>query len=341
MDAKSSKLGLIISKKPTPSKAFNAYWKFATERQNVFFQSMNPAQDNFTTDEIIGTYKFTNAYRASDRVSQYLIKDVIYAYDYSPEDTFFRILLFKLFNKIETWQLLENSFEEITIKNFSAAKFNKVLDRAMESKATIYSAAYIIPSGSASKYKGVRKHKFHLDLLASLIKNKFFYKIKEASALREIYHSFLNIESFGKFLSYQYTIDFNYSDHINFSENEFVVPGPGAKDGIRKCFTDLGDYDEADVIRMMTEEQNEHFEKLDLDFRNLWGRDLHLIDCQNLFCEVDKYCRVAHPDILGISKRSKIKQKYTRTPTPIDFFYPPKWNINKKINLKISTKKAV
>jgi len=338
MDAKITNLGLVKSKKPIPSKAFNSYWKFATERQNVFFQSMDPTQNRFTTDEIIGIYKFTNAYRASDRVSQYLIKDVIYAHNYSPEDTFFRILLFKLFNKIETWQLLENTFEEITIKNFSVSKFDKVLSQVMESKAAIYSAAYIIPSGSAAKYKGVRKHQFHLELIASLIKSKFFHVIQDAVTLMEIYHLLLNIESFGKFLSYQYTIDFNYSDHINFSENEFVVPGPGSKDGIRKCFADLGDYDEADIIRMMTEEQHKHFEKLGLDFHNLWGRDLHLIDCQNLFCEVDKYCRVAHPEITGISKRSRIKQRYTRTPTPIDFFYPPKWNINYKINLNTTTK---
>ena len=47
------------------------------------------------------------AYRASDRVSQYLIRNVIYRHDQGPEEVFFRIMLFKLFNKIETWELLE------------------------------------------------------------------------------------------------------------------------------------------------------------------------------------------------------------------------------------------
>jgi len=338
MNAITNNLGIVKPKKPTPSIAFNSYWKFATERQNVFFQSRDRALDSLTADKIIGTYKFTNAYRASDRVSQYLIKNVIYAHNFSPEDTFFRILLFKLFNKIETWQLLERTFEEIAIKNFSVDKFNKILTQAMDSQATIYSAAYIIPSGSAAKYKGVRKHQFHLELIASLIKSRFFHKVQDAVSLMEIYHSLLDIESFGKFLSYQFTIDFNYSDYINFSENDFVVPGPGAKDGIRKCFSDLGDYNETDIIRLMTEEQHKNFEKLGLNFQNLWGRDLQLIDCQNLFCEVDKYCRVAHPDIVGISNRSKIKQKYTRTPAPIDYFYPPKWDINNKIYPESNTR---
>ena len=55
---------------------------------------------------LLDRHKFTNAYRASDRVSQYLIRFVIYQGDQTPEEIFFRTILFKLFNKIETWELL-------------------------------------------------------------------------------------------------------------------------------------------------------------------------------------------------------------------------------------------
>ncbi len=64
-----------------------------------------------TADEILSTYKFTNAYRAADRVSQYLIREVIYHGDQSPENLFFRTLLFKIFNKIDTWELLVDAPE--------------------------------------------------------------------------------------------------------------------------------------------------------------------------------------------------------------------------------------
>ncbi|WP_267883292.1 nucleotide kinase domain-containing protein, partial [Streptomyces sp. NRRL S-37] len=93
-----------------------------------------------------------------------------------------------------------------------------------------------------------------------------------------------------------------------FSEMDFVVAGPGARDGIRKCFGPAADGIEADVIRYMADTQDEHFARLGLAFAGLRGRPLQLIDCQNLFCEVDKYARVAHPDIAGISGRSRIKQ---------------------------------
>ncbi|WP_243147218.1 nucleotide kinase domain-containing protein [Scytonema sp. UIC 10036] len=56
---------------------FDTYWRFATLRQEVFFNKINNAPQPWTNDSIIRSYKFCNAYRASDRVSQYLIKNVI------------------------------------------------------------------------------------------------------------------------------------------------------------------------------------------------------------------------------------------------------------------------
>jgi NTP pyrophosphatase (non-canonical NTP hydrolase) len=132
----------------------------------------------------------------------------------------------------------------------------------------------------------------------------------------------------GDFLAYQYVIDLNYSPLTDFTEMEFVVPGPGALDGLRKCFADRGGLNDAEVIRFMADRQQAELERLGLPFRSLWGRPLQLIDCQNLFCEVDKYARERHPDVNGLSGRTRIKQKFTPTDTPVAYWYPPKWGIN-------------
>jgi hypothetical protein len=118
------------------------------------------------------------------------------------------------------------------------------------------------------------------------------------------------------------------------------MPGPGALDGIRKCFVDRGGLNEPEIIKFMAESQESEFERLGLNFRSLWGRPLQLIDCQNLFCEVDKYSRVRHPEISGISGRLRIKQKYNQNRKAIDYWYPPKWKINDLIKVvaqKVST----
>jgi 5-hmdU DNA kinase, helical domain len=85
---------------------------------------------------------------------------------------------------------------------------------------------------------------------------------------------------------------------------------------------------DVEVIRYMVDSQEEHFDRLGLAFNGLRGRRLQLIDCQNLFCEVDKYARVAHPDVRGISGRTRIKQKYVPDASPLTAWSPPKWNLN-------------
>ena len=83
-----------------------------------------------------------------------------------------------------------------------------------------------------------------------------------------------------------------------------------------------------DVINYVAEHQNYEFERLELEFRTLWGRPLQLIDCQNLFCEVSKYARVNHPEIKGVNDRSRIKQVYRPSGKPLHYWFPPKWDIN-------------
>ena len=159
-------------------------------------------------------------------------------------------------------------------------------------------------------------------------------RVASSDSMEEVFCLLRSFPTIGDFLAYQYATDLNYSTLTNFSEMEFVVPGPGAESGIQKCFTDLGDYSESDIIRWMADYQEEAFERFDIDFKSLWGRPLQLIDCQNLFCEVDKYARRRHPDVKGTKGRTQIKQTYQPSLDPISYWYPPKWGINDLIKLE-------
>jgi hypothetical protein len=92
---------------------YDGYWRFAAARQSVFEKRLKNYSAPWTTDCVLKKYRFTNTYRACDRVSQYLIRNIIYSGNYDEEDMIFRILLFKLFNKIDTWKLLENTIGDI------------------------------------------------------------------------------------------------------------------------------------------------------------------------------------------------------------------------------------
>src|SRR5882724_12793666 len=104
---------------PQPSVVYDTYWKFASERQAIFFKRLRNEMPPWTNDTILKLFKFTNVYRATDRVSQYLIKEVIYKGDQKPVEVFFRILLFKLFNKIETWELITKNVGEIKYETYA------------------------------------------------------------------------------------------------------------------------------------------------------------------------------------------------------------------------------
>ncbi|MCW9680606.1 putative DNA base hypermodification protein [Dolichospermum planctonicum UHCC 0167] len=310
---------------------FDTYWRFAAMRQEVFFNKLKNVRPPWTSDPILNTYKFCNAYRVSDRVSQYLIKNVIYDENKSQneEEVLFRILLFKIFNKIETWEYLESKIGDyITLSNFNLEGYSNILQEAMNIGYVIYTSAYM---SCASKEFGYdKKHQNHLALIDKMVvKDRVINPIVKAKSLEEIFHILESYPLLGKFMAYQLATDINYSEVINFDDNSFTIAGPGAERGINKCFIDTKGKSYADVIYWMTENQENEFQRLGLNFKSLWGRPLQAIDCQNLFCETDKYCRAAFPDLK--SNRKKIKAKFTATPQPIDYFYPPKWCINDQV----------
>jgi hypothetical protein len=316
------------------SEVYESYWRFAAERQAVFFRRARGQTRPWTDNPVLAMYKFTNAYRASDRVSQYLIRHIIYRDDLpkSPRELFFRILLFKLFNKIETWELLEGTLGPIIFEDYRFAAYDAVLSRAMQAGHRIYSAAYIMPPGS-SAFGRSAKHQNNLLLLERMMADRLAERLAQTRTMQEGFESLRAYPTIGDFLAYQFITDINYSELTDFSEMDFVVPGPGARDGLRKCFVDPGGLNEPELIRLMADLQEREFERLGLDFQSLWGRRLQLIDCQNLFCEVDKYARVAHPQIAGKTGRVRIKQKFEPTSEPIEFFYPPKWKLNDKLHI--------
>lgn len=147
--------------------------------------------------------------------------------------------------------------------------------------------------------------------------------------MRDAFDLLRGVSSFGDFLAYQYVTDLNYSSLTDFSEQEFVMPGPGALSGLRKCFRHSGGRDAADLLRMVHDRQETEFEYRGLVFEDLWGRPLQLIDIQNLFCEVDKYARIAHPEFTESGGRGRIKQMFRQSSARFRRpWFPPAWGLN-------------
>ncbi len=310
-------------------EVFDLYWYFACERQNIFWKKINGNPAPWTHDKILQEYKFCNSYRVNDRVSQYLLKNVIYnGNNYNYEDMLFRIILFKLFNKESTWELLSKNFGDILLKNFNTKKYSIVLENAISNGTKIYNDAYISCANKAFGYD--RKHDNHLALLDKMFNiDKMQDKIIKCNTMQDAFNIIKGYPLIGNFMAYQLVTDINYSAFVNWKENEFTVAGPGSLRGIKKCFIDKGTMTNEDIIKYMYMHQDEEFKRLNLNFKRIGNRPLQLIDCQNIFCELDKYCRQALPDLK--SNRTKIKKHYVPKKDKIEYIYPPKWEISRTI----------
>jgi hypothetical protein len=312
---------------------FDTYWKFAAERQRMYEKRLRGECQPWTADPILNAYKFTNVFRAADRVSQYLIRDVIYEAGASshPEEVVFRILLFKLFNSIPAWEVLKAKFGMPTWKGFDERAYGVELGQAKASGLNVWNMAYVQNQNYATHL--ATKHERYLALVKYMMSTNLTGKLEAAQTYSDAFKVLQSYPLHGKsFIPMQHLCDLNYSEVLQFDEDDFIVPGPGALDGIQKCFGTLNGITPSALIRGIVDDQEGFFEAVGEQPVRLMGkRRLHAVDCQNLFCETDKYARVAHPGF-NLS-RTAIKQRFSKPTGPLPApFFPPKWNLPQAIN---------
>ena len=320
--------GFVRRSAPQPRKGvYELYWTFASRRQAAFYARLAGREWPWSEDPILQTYKFCNVYRAADRVSQYMIRDVAYREDsrVTASDRLFQIVAFRTFSRIETWEALTMQLGSVPcLHHLSSGEFESALDFAKMKNGGLYTGAFILCANKAFGFD--EKHRNHVALFKHMfLVDSCAEKLRSASSLQGIVQTLQTYPLIGPFMAYQIAIDLNYSDLMSFNENDYTQAGPGALRGLKKAFISLGDFSPADAILWMVERQDEELRRLELPFHGLCGRKLHGIDCQGLFCELDKYCREAVPEL--ISARSRIKAKYSATGDDISLVFPPKWNL--------------
>lgn len=318
-------VGAAVSPVPR-EEVYDLYWYFAAERQRIFESRLSGGKGPWTEDPILRDFKFCNVFRASDRVSQYLIRNVCYHEESAtPEDRLFQIVAFRMFSRVSTWEgVRAHLCRYPTLQDLADGAFADALEAVKAQFGGLYTGAFILCATDA--FGQGLKHRNHVELFRQMfLLEDLGSALLKAQSLKQVYDLLHAFPLMGDFMSYQIAVDLNYSDLINFSENDFTQAGPGALRGLRKMFQSLGTYTPAETILWMVERQQMEFDRLGLPFSGLFGRPLHAIDAQGLFCEVDKYCREAVPELA--SARKRIKARFAPTLEPVSLFFPPKWDL--------------
>jgi hypothetical protein len=324
---------------------YDLFWEFANARLELM-------KTRATTDPVLQKHKFTNCYRACDRVSQYLIREVILdqAVQYEPESVLLRVLLFKVFNRIDTWEYLQRKWDRwrhdphIDWRGWQSDDVIMWLDERSNAGYPVFTGVYRITSKDC--YGGGSKHANYVMCIDEIMRRS--EAILASKSLEQCFQTLLDVPLLGPFLSMQFCTDLGYTGLFPWAENDFIYPGPGCKRGISKTFgIAFGDIPSImSKLREVQADGPDRFPGLPLvkevngqsyDFH----RPLSLMDIQNLFCEFDKYLRVAKPEIgvsgFGSRKVAKRpKQQYSpartdngelRSPLswPDSYVFPEKW----------------
>lgn len=309
-------------------EAFALYWHFAAERQDIFYRRFAGEASPWTADPTLATYKFCNTFRVADRVSQFLVDDVLYRHETvtSRADQIFRALVFRFFSRESTWEHLESTLGLLTVDTFEPEAFTQSLNKLREAGEKLYTGAFILCANSA--FGKTTKHENHAALFAHIVDERsgVLRRLEDARSVGALYTVLRELPLIGQFMAYQIAIDINYGPAFGFDESGFVAAGPGALRGIQKCFVSTGGLSPEQLIQWVQANQIELAAFYERSAPTLFGRPLQSIDCQGLFCETDKYCRAVLPDLRSARKQIKAVLKPKKNITRL--VVPPHWNID-------------
>jgi len=271
----------------------------------------------WTGDKILQEWFFCNTFRVLDKGCQFLIKEVIEKGPQDAQEIVFRVILFNLFTRIETWQLLDKALGPLTWATYDQEKYIEVLQDAFRRQIPLYTPGFIKP---APKWEPRPNYVNHLLFLESLMSTEVDTRLPVASYMADAFEYFFSMESLGPFSAYQLLLNLSYSKVLNFHPNDFVMSGPGSLSGLRKIFgkswkssnKEYGFHES--VMRYMVDSQAFHFRRLGLEFSGLGPKKLpmDIADIEHTLCEVDKYCRIKHPEIK--SGRTNVTRRFNAAP---------------------------
>lgn len=277
----------------------------------------------WTKDRVLQTYRFTNVFREDDKVSSYLIDAVSTNPHLTLEEKVLNSFLFRAWNNPATFEdfggpwCADDIYNGLELKEIVRPIYHKLLRKDPERKW--WSNAYL-QGGAKYSWRKTEETRdtrvlspgsepdiplrvFHIGVW--LESHNVFDRLISAKNQKEAYEVIHELRGFSSFLAYQVFVDLTYIKDFPFSENEFVIVGPGCKKGMDLLFTDYDDMTHEEALFFLRDNIDECFlnlyrngstrhewdpEKLFKD-RPAYDRRLNLMSLENCFCEFSKYMR--------------------------------------------------
>lgn len=277
--------------------ALNHLYEYITQRYSIYKKRLAGESPPWTNNELLQKYSFTNLRREHDRTSLWLINNISNNSDIRYEDSFWRSLLFRFYNKIETAELIKLDSKEF----WSKSNLDNALTSLSEQTIDVFTRAY--------KSVGLRVNlgKLYPDynyrcaplLYISDLREKYGEDLPESveDNANETVKWLRTIPGVGDFISYQLFVDLTYMSEFPISENEFVMAGPGCKTGLDMLFDYRASLSYEELLFWLRDNLEGLFKYINIDFffYNLYDnleehdRCINVMTLENIFCEFGKY----------------------------------------------------
>ncbi|KAI0259319.1 hypothetical protein BC834DRAFT_943413 [Gloeopeniophorella convolvens] len=324
----------IAGRKFTLSPVIDTLFKWMAERHAIHQRRLAGQPWPWTDDPILQQHAFTNVFRIYDRVTQYIIRNVIEKGDQDLHETCFRVILFRCFNRTSTWELLVKHFGQPTWRGFDLAAYEAVLYDEYRQNTRLYGASYILPApelgGTSLDGTGLKVNfANHLRLLKVMMETDLPGQLAGLSELSDAWERVSLYPSMGVFLSFQLLLDLNMIPQLSYPE-DWAVCGPGAVSCLLKIFGPKVRGVHGQALTWLHETQDIHFARVGIpqDCRPRLGaaRQLSLVDFEHSLCECDIYSRKAHPELKGQRQKISTRRRFSsKRPPPPSAVLPKGW----------------
>ena len=296
----------------------------------------------WTKNPIIRDYRFTNIRREHDRQTRYLIENISTNPELTLEDKIVNSFLFRAWNNWSTLkdfgfpypaeqiydpelkEKIRPEFLRLQGENPTRLWYNNAYNQGGTKHAWKFPAgdgyqrAY--KESEAKKYPDweadIPLRPFHVG--PWLKRQEIVSKLLNSENQQDAFNIIKSVRGFADFLAYQVFVDLTYIKEFPYSENEFVIAGPGCKRGLDFIFIDKDGMTYEECIFWLRNHINGGFEggyslfnndELDEACYNLflvnkkydpeklfsdlpeYDRKMNVMSIENCMCELSKYIK--------------------------------------------------
>lgn len=267
---------------------------FVRERESIRRKKAAGRRPPWTQDPILNLYKFTNVRREDDRVSQWLIKNVLTEKNIKSFGLEY-FLMFTAFCRFVNWPpTIDAMLKAIAIeKQIDMRQLGNYVDSLMKDSDKVWSGAYMVRGPRPEEARGMGKAEFIATKVVQRPMKAGMGSIKAAinsKSMQSANEVISDLFGFGTFMGGQTVCDWSYTSLLRDAGDRYAwaPQGPGSKRGLNRLLKRPIDtvIPPDEWLQYLGEVRHVIISELGPEFE-----DLDAQSCQSVLCECDKFLR--------------------------------------------------